>query len=138
MNFEAGAGDNDISGAARAASGRGVTASRQGLTASGEDGAADDQCGTAFSQEPDFDGVGRDDDDIKSLASTDISLSELPICMPDDPPRCFMCSQKADSITPLVNSKGYRPWVSYTKVKQDGKVAFRKPCGRICSICRNV
>ena len=138
MDFEAGAGDNEISGAARAASGRGVTASRQGLTVSGEDGAADDHCGTAFGQEPDFDGAGRDDDDTKSLASTDISLSELPICMPDDPPRCFMCSQKADSITPLVSSKGYRPWVSYTKVKQAGKVAFRKPCGRICSICRNV
>ena len=138
MDFEAGTCDNDISETIRVASALGAAASGQGLTASGEDGAAYDHCGTALCQEPYFDGAGRDDDDHQSIASTDISLSDLPIQVQCDPPSCFMCSQKADSITPLVNSEGYRPWTSYTRVKQDGKIAVRKPCGRICSICRHV
>ena len=132
MDFEQeGASDHEASESARTASGQGA-----------EDGAASRQPGTASGQEFECGGAGLDDDDTRSQASTVHSLSHLPIIMPSNPPVCFMCSQRADAPSPLLSSKGYRPWASHNKVIHGphsmAAVSFRKPAGRLCAICRNV
>ena len=128
MDFEQeGASDQEALESTRTASGQGA-----------EDGTASRQRGTASGQEFEWGGAGLDDDDTRSQASTVHSLSHLPIIMPSNPPVCFLCSERADAPSPLLNSTGYRPWASHNEVINDDAASFRKPAGRLCAICRNV
>ena len=68
------------------------------------------------------------------LASTADGSSDLAIIMPDKPPTCCLCSEKANSIFAHGNLGvgSYRPWANYNKVYQNGRAVAKRPTGTCC------
>ena len=115
--------------------------------ASGQRGRTSDQLGTAFGQrhmsanEAESEDL---DDEVKShagsLANSADGSCDLPRIMPDKPPTCFLCSEKANSIFPHDDQgvRSYRPWDHYNKVYQNGRAVAKRFTGCNCMPCRNV
>ena len=123
--------------------GQGADESRRtACAASGQRGRTSDQLGTAFGQRHmsanEAESEDLDDEDLKShagsLANSTDGSSDLPVIMPDEPPTCFLCSQKANSIFPHGNLGvgSYRPWANYNKVYQNGRVVAKRPTAICC------
>ena len=124
---------------------RGAAEDRIALQAALDASAREAACGQGDSESSqDSDEEDRSSQAASVACTADSSTMDLVVIMPEKVPVCFLCSCRADSPNPLLvlvfdAEVGYRPWMSYNKVYNRGKVVMgKKPTGCVCRLCGNV